>query len=94
MLKTKFIIAGICGVGDYFGGLLANHFYENDLIEIDFLARGSHLKEIQEKGLKVIQGEREFIAKPALATDNATDIGKADFIIIATKSYDLEKIVE
>lgn len=94
MTKTKIIIAGIGGVGGYFGGLLANHFYENENVKINFFARGRHLKEIQNNGLKVIKGDSEFIAKPTLATDNPADIGIADFIIIATKSYDLETVIQ
>jgi 2-dehydropantoate 2-reductase len=86
MTKTKIIIAGIGGVGGYFGGLLANHFYNNENVEISFVARGEHLKEIQKNGLKVIKGENEFIAKPHIATDNPAEIGIANFIIITTKS--------
>ena len=81
-------------MGGYFGGLLANHFYDNENVEISFVARGEHLKEIQKNGLKVIKGENEFIAKPHIATDNTAEIGIVDFIIIATKSYDLETIIQ
>lgn len=94
MTKTKIIIAGIGGVGGYFGGLLAKHFYENENVEISFFARGRHLKEMQKNGLKVIKGAGEFIARPTIATDNAAEIGIADFIIIATKSYDLETVIQ
>lgn len=94
MTKTKIIISGIGGVGGYFGGLLAKHFYYNENVEINFVARGEHLKEIQKNGLKVIKGEDEFIAKPHIATDNTSEIGIVDFIIIATKSYDLETIIQ
>jgi len=94
MTKTKIIIAGIGGVGGYFGGLLAKRFYEDDNVEISFLARGQHLEEIQRGGLKVIKGEEQFIAKPKLATDNPAAIGIADFIILSTKSYDLETVMQ
>lgn len=93
-MKTKIIIAGIGGVGGYFGGLLAKHFCGREDVEINFIARGEHLKEIQKNGLKVIKGDNEFIAKPTLATDNPAFIGIANFIIIATKSYDLETIIQ
>ena len=93
-MKTKIIIAGVGGVGGYFGGLLAKHFYDKEDVEINFVARGGHLKEIQKNGLKVIKGNTEFIAKPTLATDNPAEIGIANFIIITTKSYDLETIVQ
>ena len=93
-MKTKIIMAGIGGVGGYFGGLLARHFYDKENVEINFVARGGHLKEIQKNGLKVIKGNTEFIAKPTLATDNPAEIGIANFIIITTKSYDLEAIIQ
>lgn len=92
--KTKIIIAGIGGVGGYFGGLLANQFSESNEVEIYFLARGENLKQIQKNGLKVIKGDTQFIVKPKLATDNANEIGIADYIILCTKSYDLEKTIE
>ncbi len=94
MTKTKIIIAGIGGVGGYFGGLLAKHFYENENVEINFIARGQHLKEIQKSGLKVIKGKNEFIAKPNIATENPKEIGTADLIIISTKSYDLDTVIQ
>lgn len=94
MTKTKIIIAGIGGVGGYFGGLLAKHFSNNQNVEICFFSRGKHLKAIQENGLKVIKGESEFIAKPKLASDDPNKIGIADLIIISTKSFDLETVVK
>lgn len=87
-------IAGIGGVGGYFGGLLAKHFQHSEEVEIIFFARGEHLEEIRRNGLKVIKGEIEFIAQPSLATDDANEIGIADVVILCTKSYDLESVVE
>ncbi|MDO9254005.1 MAG: 2-dehydropantoate 2-reductase [Bacteroidales bacterium] len=92
--KNKIVIAGIGGVGGYFGGLLTNQYESSDAIEICFLARGEHLNKIRENGLKVIHGNAEFIARPAIATDNATEIGVADYILICTKSYDLDETIE
>jgi 2-dehydropantoate 2-reductase len=93
MTKTKIIVAGIGGVGGYFGGLLAKHFYGHPQVEVSFVARGAHLKQIQLSGLKVIKGPAGFIAKPALATDTPAEIGVADLVIIATKTYDLEAVM-
>lgn len=94
MTKTKVLIAGIGGVGGYFGGLLARQFYDSKNVEIYFLARGKHLTEIQTNGLKILKGDSEFIAKAKLATDNPADIGVVDFLILCTKSYDLEKTIQ
>lgn len=92
--KTNILIAGIGGVGGYFGGLLAKHFTGNDHVAVNFLARGEHLNKIKQQGLIVIKGEEEFVALPAIASNDAEDFGKVDYIIIATKSYDLEAMLE
>lgn len=89
----KIIVAGIGGVGGYFGGLLAKKFHNHPSIKINFLARGNHLKSIQKNGLTILNKQTSFIAKPNLATDNASEIGKADLIILCTKSFDLEQII-
>ncbi len=94
MEKIKIVIAGIGGVGGYFGGVLAKHYFNHPCVEIIFVARGEHLKKIQTVGLKVIKGETEFIAHPNLATANPNEIGEADLVLICTKTYDLEKVVQ
>jgi 2-dehydropantoate 2-reductase len=92
--KQKIIIAGIGGVGGYFGGLLAHRFENSDRAAVYFVARGQHLKQIKTNGLNVKKGDHTFIAKPELATDQPSEIGIADLIIISTKSYDLEAMME
>lgn len=93
-MKTKILIAGLGGVGGYYGGLLARK-YNNDVnIEINFLARGEHLRQIQQNGLKVITETDEFISIPSHATDNCSSLGHQDFILLSTKSYDLEQTIE
>lgn len=91
--KTKIVIAGIGGVGGYFGGLLARSYAGDDHIAIYFIARGEHLVQIKNEDLKVIKGDIEFIAKPHLATDHPTEIGISDYIIVCTKNYDLAEIL-
>lgn len=93
MRKTRILIAGIGGVGGYFGGLLANHFQNSNWVEIIFYARGEHLKEIQTNGLKILKGDKELIAVPKIATDNPQEIGIVDFVILCTKSYDIETTI-
>ncbi len=91
---TRILIVGLGGVGGYYGGLLAQKYAESNDVEIIFLARGAHLSKIQEKGLTVITETGTFIAHPALATDNASEAGIADVIIISSKSYDLTSTIE
>lgn len=90
----KILIAGIGGVGGFFGGLLAKKFHKSDAIDIYFLARGKHLEEIKKNGLKVKQGSNEFTTYPKLATDSATEIGTVDYIVLCTKTYDLKQICQ
>lgn len=92
--KTRIVIVGIGGVGGYFGGLLSKKYTGENDIEVVFVARGEHLKEIQNKGLTVINGNDSFVTEPYLATDNYSKIGVADYIIICTKSYDLKQTIE
>ncbi len=94
MDKIKILIAGIGGVGGYFGGLLAKEYENSDSVEVYFLARGAHLKKIKQSGLKVIKGNNEFVAKPKSATDDVTAIGKMQLVILCTKSYDLEATIQ
>lgn len=94
MSTTKILIAGIGGVGGYFGGKLA-HFYEgNPSVEISFIARGEHLKKISGQGLEVITQNEHFVARPKNATDQASVIGKVNYLLLATKSYDLENMLQ
>lgn len=83
-------IIGIGGVGGYFGGKLAIEYEGSDQHEIIFIARGEHLKAIQEKGLQLLTQEGDYVARPALATDNPAEAGIFDLVFFCTKSYSLE----
>ena len=90
---TKIAIVGLGGVGGYYGGLLAKHYVNDPTVEIYFVARGEHLKKVQQNGLTVITETGTFVAKPTLATDNVLEIGEADYVILTTKSYDLDATI-
>jgi 2-dehydropantoate 2-reductase len=83
-------IMGIGGVGGYFGGKLAREYENSSQHEIIFIARGEHLKAIQEKGLRLYTQEGDYVAKPKLATDNPANAGIFDLVFFCTKSYSLE----
>jgi 2-dehydropantoate 2-reductase len=94
MSKTRIVVAGIGGVGGYFGGLLAKNYEGHENVEICFLARGQHLAEIRGKGLRLIHEQSEILSNPFIATDNPAEMGVADLIVICTKSYDLESVAK
>ena len=89
----KILIVGLGGVGGYNGGMLARKYANNPDIQVDFLVRGEHMLQIRKHGLKVIAETETFVAHPHLATDNASEIGIADYIVMCTKSYDLEQTI-
>lgn len=93
-MTTKIVIVGLGGVGGYYGGLLSRKYENDSNIEIYFIARGAHLEKIQKDGLTVKCEHETFVTKPTLATNDAKEIGEADYILLCTKSYDLEASIE
>ena len=93
MSKIKILIVGIGGVGGYFGGLLAKEFENDGAIDICFLARGENLRQIKKSGLRVIEDENELIAHPNIISDNVKDFGTVDYILLCTKTYDIEDTI-
>ena len=90
-MLTRIGILGIGGVGGYFGGLLAKAYAESDQFEIVFIARGETQKAITASGLKIITDENEIIAFPSIVSNDPVTIGKLDYLICATKTYDVEE---
>lgn len=90
-MLTRIGILGMGGVGGYFGGLLAKAYAESDQFEIVFIARGETQKAITASGLKIITDENEIIAFPSIVSNDPLTIGKLDYLICATKTYDIEE---
>lgn len=84
-------ILGLGGVGGYFGGLLAKAYYKSDDVEVIFIARGETKKVIVESGLKIITDDLETIVHPKLVSNDPDEIGELDYLICATKTYDIEE---
>lgn len=80
----KIAVIGAGGVGGYFGARLAKAGHQ-----VQFLARGAHMKAMRERGLRIdSEVERFTIAKPDV-TDDATQLAPADVILVTTKLWDL-----
>ena len=93
-MKTRIGILGLGGVGGYFGGLLAKAYFESVAIEIVFIARGETQKAIAKNGLKIIADTTEISTFPSLVSNNPEEIGKLNYLICATKTYDIETSFE
>lgn len=88
---TRIGILGLGGVGGYFGGLLAKAYFKSEEVEIIFIARGETQKAIAENGLKIITDTTETIVHPKLVSNNPDEIGVLDYLICATKTYDIKE---
>ncbi|MFV8269552.1 ketopantoate reductase family protein [Flavobacterium sp. GT2N3] len=93
-MRTRIGILGLGGVGGYFGGLLAKAYFESDIIEIVLIARGETQKAIAKNGLKISTDVTEITVFPSLVSNNPDEIGKLDYLICATKTYDIETSFE
>lgn len=78
----RIAIFGAGGIGGYLGGRLSQAGEEVVLI-----ARGEHLQAIKEHGLRVDSIKGDFVATPALATDNPTEAGLVDAVILGVKAW-------
>ena len=85
----KIAIMGTGGVGGYYGGLLAQQGHD-----VTFIARGAHLKAIQENGLQVKSIFGDFQVKPAQATDDPAGIGLVDLVVFCTKTYSIDEAAQ
>jgi 2-dehydropantoate 2-reductase len=89
MPKKRIAILGIGAVGGYFGGLLAEKYFESDTVEIIFIARERTVIAIKKNGLKISTPHSQKIVFPDLISNIPSEIGKIDLLICAVKSYDL-----
>jgi 2-dehydropantoate 2-reductase len=83
----RLTVLGAGGVGGYFGGRLARAG-----ADVTFIARGAHLEALNATGLSVRSVHGDFTL-PVRATDDASTVGAADFVLVAVKSYDLDGIL-
>ena len=78
----RIVVFGAGGVGGYFGGRLAQAGED-----VTFIARGEHLRAIKASGLRVESGTGDFVVFPAKATDDVTEVGEVDLVIVGVKAW-------
>jgi 2-dehydropantoate 2-reductase len=83
----RIAVIGSGGVGGFYGLKLleAGH-------DVTFVARGPHLKAMQESGLHIENDLGSNGSAKVKATDDITSLAQPDLIIIAVKLWDLEGI--
>lgn len=80
-------VFGSGGVGGYFGGRLAQAGEE-----VIFIARGSHLEAIREKGLRVDSLNGDFRIQPAQANDDPKRVGEVDAVLVGVKAWQVPEV--
>ena len=82
----RFAIYGAGAIGAYLGAKLAAAGEDVSLI-----ARGPHLRAMQERGVRVHSPDGDFEAKPP-ATDDPREVGEVDYLVLAVKAHGLTAI--
>ena len=83
-------IIGVGGVGGYFGGKLCRLQQNGSDIKVSFIARGEHLRAIQESGLLLSsEQEGDIVCRPSLATDDFGRLPALDLCLMCVKQFDL-----
>ncbi len=89
----KLAIVGLGGVGGHYGARLARRYAGGkDGVDVLFVARGEHLRQIQENGLRFsIPSGEAWVAHPAAASDHPSEWGELDLVLFCVKTYALEE---
>ena len=82
----RIVVFGTGGVGGYFGGRLAQAGED-----VTFVARGEHLRAIKANGLKVDSPSGDFVIYPAKATDDVSEIGETELVILGVKAWQVSE---
>ncbi|MDA0799652.1 MAG: 2-dehydropantoate 2-reductase [Chloroflexi bacterium] len=84
----RVLVMGTGGVGGYFGALLGRAGHD-----LHVIARGAHLDALQTHGLAVETVAEDDFTIPVHALPAPGPAHKADLVIVAVKSYDLEEAI-
>ena len=79
----KFAIVGAGAIGAFAGAMLAR---AGD--EVTLIARGAHLRAMQEHGVRVRGSLGDFEARPA-ATNDPAEVGPVDVVLLTLKAHSL-----
>jgi 2-dehydropantoate 2-reductase len=89
---TKIGILGIGGIGGFVGAPLAKKYKDSET-KIIFICRGETKKAIQNEGLLFESKGETTTIFPDLVSDNPTEIGILDVLILTSKSYSIKDVL-
>ncbi len=82
----RFAVLGAGAIGGYVGAALAHGG-----ADVTLIARGPHLRAIQDDGIRVLSSRGDFSATPP-ATDSIEAVAYADVVFLGLKAYSLPEI--
>ena len=82
----RFLIAGAGAIGAYIGARMAQAGFD-----VTLLARGPHLKAMQDRGVQVKSADRDFLARPAIV-GSLEQVGPVDVVFLGVKAHGLPKL--
>jgi 2-dehydropantoate 2-reductase len=88
-MSMRVAIMGVGGVGGYFGGLLAESG-----ADVVFIARGAHLKALQQDGLSIESNVRPLKNLPIQVTDDPASVAPADLVLLSVKLWDTDSALQ
>ena len=84
----KICIYGAGAIGGYLGVQLARAG-----ADVSLIARGAHLAAMREHGLTLLAGEEKHTVHPR-CTDDPSELGVQDYIIITLKAHSITGVIE
>jgi 2-dehydropantoate 2-reductase len=85
----RIAVFGTGAVGGYFGGRLAQA--EEQVV---FIARGEQLRALQDQGLRVDSIKGDFVLRPVQATDDPTQVGTVDVVLVGVKAWQVTEAAQ
>jgi 2-dehydropantoate 2-reductase len=84
----RIVIFGAGGIGGVLGARLLSAG-----LDVVFIARGSHLEAMKQRGLRLESRSREIVFSSVVATDAPAEVGVADVIFVCVKAWEVEKSI-
>lgn len=84
----KICIYGAGAIGGYLGVQL-----HQSGADVSLIARGPHLAAMKANGLKLLTGGEEHVVQPR-CTDNPSELGPQDFVIICLKAHSIPGVID
>lgn len=85
----KVCVVGAGAIGGYMGVRIAEQGHDVSLI-----ARGPHLEAIKANGLTLRQDSEETCVKNVFATNDMTECGVQDIVLLALKAHQIGPVVK